>query len=116
MKKQRKIKWQYLGIFLSVSFIFFSCKDNENYKDSFTACNSALKEDPNNQNAIDMRQEVRVKLTKKMRDIWDNASIEENYGNIDAAKELWLKIKKTDFKGGSQFYSKAVRKLKKYGF
>ncbi|MCB0414454.1 MAG: hypothetical protein KDD50_08980, partial [Bdellovibrionales bacterium] len=115
---QRKLASIKKQLDTKISKLLNECRknlDDENYKESFKSCQSALNEDPSNQEARDLKHEVRVKLTKKMKELYENASIEENYGNIDAAKELWLKIKKTDFDGGSQFYSKATKKLRKYG-
>ncbi|MBT4761981.1 MAG: FHA domain-containing protein [Bdellovibrionaceae bacterium] len=93
------------------------CKNqtaSSNYKAAFDACKKALQEDPSNSAALEMRGDLLLKLGREMKSKFDNASIEENYGNVEAAKELWKQILSIDFPKGSRFYKKAKNKLKKY--
>ncbi len=84
------------------------------YKEAYKSSKEALSEDPQNDEAIELKDEILTKLAQSMKEKFDNASIEENYGNVDAAKELWKQIIKVDFRGGSSFYLKAKNKLRKY--
>lgn len=87
----------------------------ENYKEAYEACNSALKEDKSNQEAQEMVKNLRKDLSLKMKKLFDNAILEENYGNVNAAKKLWKTILEQDFPEGSEFYEKAKIRLSKYG-
>lgn len=103
---------------IKVGVLLDDCKKSlskEQYKEAFDKCELAKKEDPTNSQVSLLQKDIRHQLSKKMKILYDNASIEENYGNIEAAKEIWKKIISEDFKDGSEFYSRSIRKLKKYG-
>jgi len=101
-----------------VSTYLNSCNSKlqaSDYKSAFYLCQKALKEDPNNQDAKELISRIQRNLSTKMKELYDNASIEENYGNIESAKEIWTKIITDDFKGGTVFFERAERQLRKYG-
>lgn len=89
--------------------------DKEDYKSAYEACDSALKEDKTNKAAQDMIKKLRQELSVEMKKLFDNAILEENYGNVNAAKKLWKDILEKDFPEGSEFYEKAKIRLGKYG-
>ncbi|MBC85761.1 MAG: hypothetical protein CL677_01170 [Bdellovibrionaceae bacterium] len=89
--------------------------EKNEWKPADEACNKVLKQDSSNQQAKEVKSKLRIRLSKKMKEIYENASIEENFGNIEAANELWEKILDEDFQGGTEFYDRAKRKKRKYG-
>ena len=94
-----------------------SCKTKfqaGSHKEAYDECSKILVEDPGNSEAVSMQTEIRRDLEKQMRRLYENAIIEENYGNVEAAKEHWKKILEKDLSDGN-FFLKAKSKLKKYG-
>lgn len=87
----------------------------EKYQEAYNACESALKEDKENKSAQAMIKKLRYELSLKMKKLFDNAILEENYGNVTAAKKLWKTILEQDFPQGSEFHEKAKIRLSKYG-
>lgn len=92
-----------------------SLLNKQNYKKAYEACDSALKEDKSNKAAQEMVKKLRYELSLEMKKLFDNAILEENYGNVNAAKKLWKDILEKDFPEGSEFYEKAKIRLGKYG-
>lgn len=85
------------------------------YKDAMTACRRAKQQDPSNNTVSGLMADIRRQLSIKMKELYENAAIEENYGNIEASRDMWNKIVSEDFKDGTEYYHKAKLKLKQYG-
>lgn len=83
-------------------------------RELYKACSAALKVDPGNKEVESAILKMRSKIGAKMREIFENAILEESYGNVEDAKTLWKKILQEDFEGGSEFYEKSLLRIKKY--
>ena len=86
----------------------------KNYKAAILSCDEAIAEDPSNRKAEELRRDTLSQLRKSMKLIYDDSVLEEQFGNIEAAKEKWDQIIKEDIPS-DEYYKKARRKLKKYG-
>lgn len=91
-----------------------SLKSNSKFKDAWVACDKATKEDPSNEKAQDLKKETLSELKREMKSIYQDSILEESLGNVDAAKEKWRLIRKSDLEF-DDYYKKATRKLQKYG-
>ena len=85
-----------------------------NYKSAVASCNAVLKIVPSNIEAQETRDQSILLLEKKLRGIYENAVLEESYGETGAATKKWKKIMEEDIKGG-KFYIRAKNKLKNVG-
>ncbi|MCB0357079.1 MAG: FHA domain-containing protein [Bdellovibrionales bacterium] len=100
-----------------VNSLFDECKklhSDHKYKEAIIACDKAKAEDPKNEEVVGFRNSVLSELRKEMKLIYQDAILEENLGNVDAAKEKWKKIMELDLPS-DEFYKKSKSKLKKYG-
>lgn len=76
--------------------------------------------DPDNKGIKEKIDAYSLELTRRMRVIYQESIIDENYGIIDntevrqGAKDKWRKITDTDLEDG-EYYRKAVMKLRRYG-
>ena len=84
------------------------------YKKAIRACEKVLAEDSSNQKAENLRHEALSQLRKKMKGLYQDAILREQFGDIQAAKENWFQIIKENIPT-DEYYQKAKRKLKKYG-
>ncbi len=101
----------------NIKLQFNDCKKNYNerkFKDSINACILALREDPENTQVNAFKSKVLSELRKEMKLIYEDSILEENLGNVDAAKEKWKKILEQDVVS-DDYFKKAKNKLKKYG-
>jgi pSer/pThr/pTyr-binding forkhead associated (FHA) protein len=87
---------------------------NTRFKEAYLACTKVLREYPNNVKARDLQQQSLKQMNKQMKELYDNAVVEESYGAIDPAKKKWQEIVDTAVPQ-SEYFSKAKGKLKKYG-
>ena len=53
-------------------------------------------------------------MRQKMKSLYDDSILEEQFGKIEAAKEKWNQILKEDI-SSDEYFQRAKRKLKKYG-
>ncbi len=83
-------------------------------KETVYACENVLKKYPNNEKASELRYQALKKLRSRARQLFSDGNLEESLGNISAAKEKWNEILSFHVKS-DEYYSKAMRKLKKYG-
>lgn len=83
-------------------------------KDAVKKLNNALELDPGNAGIKRLQKEYSLEVYKNMKALYADSVLEENLGNIEAAKEKWKKIRKQDLPNG-EYLEKAHRKLKKYG-
>lgn len=93
------------------------CKDlieKSKYKDAYLSCSSAVREDPNAENALSLQKKSLSELRREMKAIYEDSVLEESLGNVDAAKEKWKKIMDDNI-SSDEYYSKAKQKLEKYG-
>ncbi len=88
--------------------------DKNLYRTAFTNCEKALKEDPSNSEAQNMRSQAMAKSLKEMKSIYEDSVLEESMGNVDSAKERWRQILEKAIPG-DEYYNKAKRNLQKYG-
>ena len=84
------------------------------YKEAFKACDRAVEEDPQNQQAKEERGHMLSELKRELKGIYEDSVLEESLGNVDSAKEKWKKIVKEDLEKG-EYGAKARGKLQKYG-
>jgi pSer/pThr/pTyr-binding forkhead associated (FHA) protein len=89
-------------------------KSEEKHKDALKALTKAIELDPADSSARSMYESIQQDLNKKMKSFYGDSVIEENLGNIEAAKQKWRLIRETALEG-SDYYLKASRKLNKYG-
>jgi pSer/pThr/pTyr-binding forkhead associated (FHA) protein/tetratricopeptide (TPR) repeat protein len=87
----------------------------ENKKaDAVLEIDKALELDTTHADAITLKNQIIKELAKEAKALYADSVIEENIGNIEAAKEKWRKIVSRDIPYGD-YYVKAKSKLKKYG-
>ncbi len=85
-----------------------------NLANAINEAKKTLVMNPNYYEAVSFIEKVKKELNSQLRNIYTDSVLEERFGNIDAAKEKWRKIKSLDIKTG-EYYNKAKRKLKQYG-
>lgn len=89
-------------------------------KEAVITLREAMIYDPQNKSIQEKIDAYSLELTRRMRTIYQESIIDENYGIIDntevrqGAKEKWKKITETDLIDG-EYYRKAVMKLRRYG-
>ena len=83
-------------------------------KAAVQSCDEALSEDKENKKAVGLRAKIISELKRTLKTIYEDSFLEENLGNVDAAKEKWKKIIDEDVRDG-EYYRKAKEKLKHYG-
>lgn len=89
-------------------------------KESILSLRAALIYDPDNSDIQRKIELYTVELDRRVRSIYQESIIEENYGLVDStetkegAKEKWKKITQMDLRDG-EYYRKAVIKLRRYG-
>lgn len=86
----------------------------QNLKGAILALRKARILDPSNFTLPEKIDQYTNELRKQMMTIYQEGILEENLGNVDAAKEKWKKILELDVPDG-EYYKKAYIKLKKYG-
>ena len=91
--------------------VFLGRKD---YKNAIKSCDVALSNEPSNKEAEDLRQISISYLRERMKGIYNDAILEEQFGNIQAAREKWHQMMKESL-ASDEYFKKAKRKLKKYG-
>lgn len=84
------------------------------YREAIEACDKARSEDPKNREVAAVRSQALSDLRREMKNIYEDAILEESIGNVQDAKEKWKKILTLDIKSG-EYYRKAKIKLRKYG-
>ena len=67
-----------------------------------------------NVHASELNGRYRREINLKMREIYEEAVINEGLGAVDNAKDRWRKILESDHPDG-EYYKKARNKLKSYG-
>lgn len=100
-----------------VASVMKDCEDahsNNKYKDTLISCNKVLKLDNDNPKAKQFIKAARAELNIELKSLYENSVLEESFGNVDGAKQLWTKILEADTPN-SDYFDKARRKLKKYG-
>lgn len=83
-------------------------------KEAVVKLDKALAIDPENEEAQELKAKALRDLHNAMKLIYSDSVLEENLGNIEAAKSKWQKIIETDAPSG-EYFKKAKSQLKKYG-
>lgn len=91
-----------------------SSLNNADLKGAIVSCERVLKENPGNKEATSIRQQAFSQLRREMKALYEDSRIEESLGNIEAAKEKWMKIVEKSVPQ-DDYYQKAKKSLKKYG-
>lgn len=107
---ERKIKESIDTAISSVKSLVESGK----HREAIIALERAAEMSPQNDHLDEEIERIIEDLRKKMQNLYQEAILEENIGNIDTAKDRWKKIIELDIPNG-EYYSKAKLKLKKYG-
>ena len=84
------------------------------YKEAYKACQRAVEEDSENEQAKSERGRMLSELKRELKGVYEDSVLEESLGNVDSAKEKWKKIVKDDLEKG-EYGLKAKSKLQKYG-
>ncbi len=89
-------------------------KSQEKLKEAIAKLNKAGDLDPTSEDIKHLQHEYSLELFKNMKNLYADSVLEENLGNIEAAKEKWKKIRELDVPRG-EYQEKARSKLKRYG-
>jgi pSer/pThr/pTyr-binding forkhead associated (FHA) protein len=88
---------------------------SEQLRDAIKLAREASEVDPFDPKISAFLFQMEKELSNRMKAIYMDSVIEERYGNLDASKLKWEEILKKDIEDG-EYYIKAKRKLKRYGF
>ncbi|OFZ10854.1 MAG: hypothetical protein A2Z20_03860, partial [Bdellovibrionales bacterium RBG_16_40_8] len=91
-----------------------SSADSADPKVTIKACDAVLKEYPNSEEVIKIRSKAYMVLKRELKPMYEDSRLEESLGNIEAAKDKWMKIIEKSVPS-DDYYQKAQRNLKKYG-
>lgn len=81
---------------------------------TITLCRKSLDIESSDNPALGLLNKVKIELNNKLKNIYLDSVLQEKFGNIDAAKDLWRQIIELDVKDG-EFYLKAKSRLTQYG-
>ncbi|PIT99318.1 MAG: hypothetical protein COT74_09950 [Bdellovibrionales bacterium CG10_big_fil_rev_8_21_14_0_10_45_34] len=88
--------------------------NKENIKQALLLLRECLKISPTDPEAKDLEQNWSQELFRNMKRLYTDAILEENLGQLEAAKAKWKKIIASDL-NGNEYYEKARSKLKRIG-
>ena len=88
--------------------------NSDNLKAALKECDAVLRESPNDMRAQDLRRKAYRHLSDEMKSIYEDSVLEENMGNLDSAKDKWIRIVHQSVPG-ENYYEKARSKLRQYG-
>ncbi len=88
---------------------------NEKIREAIRLARKAADVDPFDPKISAFLYQMEKELSNRMKTIYMDSVIEERFGNLEASKLKWEEIIKTDIEDG-EYYIKAKRKLKQYGF
>jgi tetratricopeptide (TPR) repeat protein len=91
-----------------------SAFERGNIKETLLICDKSLQAYPGNKDIRAVKEKALANLQRELKPIYEDSRIEESLGNIEAAKEKWLKIVEKSVPQDS-YYQKAKSSLKKYG-
>lgn len=86
-----------------------------NLRDAIKLARKAQQVDPYDPKISAFVFQLEKELTNKMKVIYMDSVIEEQFGNLEVSRVKWEEIVKTDVEDG-EYYIKARRKLKQYGY
>lgn len=89
----------------------YSKKD---YKDAITKLEQALRLNPQDASVRESYSTYSKELQGIVKNLYGDSVLKENFGDIEAAKEIWKKIRSIDVPHG-EYLKKSKSKLKKYG-
>lgn len=107
---ERKIKARVVAAINGVKDLVESGK----HKEAIIALEKATEVAPQDSTLRDEIERITEELRKKMQVFYQEGILEENIGNVDTAKDRWLKILDQDIPNG-EYFGKAKAKMKKYG-
>ena len=116
-KSQQSIKNIQGGLASQTSQFVKAAEDayaKQDYKNAIANIKKVKNIDPSNQRAAELNANIRRELTTKLRDLYEDAIINEGLGKIDEAKADWKKILELDHPDGD-YYKKARSKMKAFG-
>lgn len=85
-----------------------------NLAQTIVLCRQSLDIETSNNPSLALLNKARNELNNKLKNLYLDSVLQEKFGNVDAAKDLWKQILDTDVKDG-EFYLKAKSKLIQYG-
>lgn len=88
---------------------------SSNLKEAIRLARKAQKVDPYDPKISAFLFQVEKELTNRMKAIFMDSKIEEQFSNLEASRIKWEEIVKKDIEDG-EYYQKARRKLKQYGY
>lgn len=91
-----------------------SAYSKKDYKDAITKLEQALRLNPQDGDVKERYNSYSKELQGIVKNLYGDSVLKENFGDIEAAKEIWKKIRSVDVKHG-EYYKKSGTKLKKYG-
>lgn len=91
-----------------------SSYDKKDYKDAITKLEQALRLNPQDGDVKERYNTYSKELQGIVKNLYGDSVLKENFGDIEAAKEIWKKIRSVDVPHG-EYYKKSGTKLKKYG-
>ncbi len=89
-------------------------KSQEKYREAYQALAQAMKWDPSDARILQSMNSVEGDLRRKMKALYNDGILEENVGNLEAAKQKWRAIRDQDLDNG-EYAKKSTIKLKRYG-
>lgn len=114
-RKLASIEWQIKSKKTSLLNEAQEKYSSEKLRDAIKLARKATVVDPYDPKISSFLFQMEKELTNKMKTIYMDSVIEEKFGNLEASKLKWEEIIKTDVENG-EYYLKAKRKLKQYGF
>ncbi len=85
----------------------------KDYRNAIKSLEQAIRLNPSDGEVKSLHTQYSKELFAQVKALYGDSVLEENLGNIEAAKEKWKKILDLDMEYGD-YYKKAASKLKKY--
>ena len=92
-----------------------SLGEKNHYRDAYLACAKATNEDPHNEQANSLKDQMLASLRRDMKTLDEDSVLEETLGNVESAKEKWQKNIQDDLRILMNYSKKSKVLLKKYG-
>ncbi len=87
---------------------------NEDYKNAVLATREGLKIDRDHEELLELQEKAEKELNSQLRKLYQESIIDEDFGQIEQAKQNWKKIIEQGVPG-TNYYEKARKKLKNFG-
>ncbi len=86
---------------------------SEEFRNAILTCRQVIELTPENSQAQRLINDSMNALRQKMQPIYQRSIIEEDIGNVEAAKEMWQQIRAESLPG-EDYYNRATQKLRAY--